>query len=170
MDSNMGTGVGVVGDVREQQVARDKGLGAGPHLLCARAQYEIVSSHTLVGCDEFGDVDGGPRAQSLQMWPQLLLQPPVQHLCTPHRLSQVQRRYVPAWGGGGGHPQAQPGPEDGPLQAPPPTPAPCLGPRPPSNTRSSGATMGSSALKGTNTSWPSASKPRLTVPACVSEP
>lgn len=65
-----------------------------------------------------------------------------------------------------GDPQARPGPAEGPLHHPTPGP----GPHPPSNTRSLGDTMGSSARKGTNTSWPSASRPKLTVPACVSEP
>lgn len=89
-------------------MARDTGLWAGPHLLCASAQYEVVSARTLVSCDELGDVDRGPRAQGLQVRPQLLLQPPIQYLRAPHRLSQVQRRYVPAWGGGTPSSSAQP--------------------------------------------------------------
>lgn len=145
---------------------RGNGRGVGLHLLRARARDYVVGARALVSCDELGDVDGGPRAQGLHVRPQLLLQPPIQYLRAPHRLRQVQRRYVPAWGG----PSSSARPQSwAPLGlASHTTPDP--GPRPPSNTRSSGATMGSSELKGTNTSWPSASRPRLTVPACVSEP
>lgn len=148
------------------KMAGNKGCGAGLHLLCACAQDDVVGARALVSCDELGDVDGGPRTQDLHVRPQLLLQPPIQYLCAPHRLGQVQRRDVPPWGVPSC--SAQPGSQvpPGPASHPARGPGPC----PPSNTRSSGATMGSSPLSGTNTSWPSASKPRLTVPACVSEP
>lgn len=144
------------------QVAGNKGCRMGQHLLRARARDEVVRARALVGRDELGDVNRRPGPQGLHVRPQLLLQPPIQHLRAPHRLSQVQRRDVPAWG----DPHTRPCPDPGPLQTQspiPPHPGPGL--RPPSNTRSLGATMGSSALKGTNTSWPSASRPRLTVPA-----
>lgn len=81
------------------------------HLLRARARDEVVRTPALVSCDELWDVDGGPWAQSLHVRPQLFLQPPIEHLRAPHGLSQIQRRYVPAWG----DPQVQPGPTAGPL-------------------------------------------------------
>ena len=70
-------------------MARDKGLGAGLHLLGASAKYEVVRTRTLVSGDELGDVDRGPGAEGLHVWPQLLLQSPIQYLRAPHGLSQV---------------------------------------------------------------------------------
>lgn len=80
-----------VGISARRETIMKGGRGRGmPHLLRTRARNEVVSTRALVSCDELWDVDRGSRAQGLHVRPQLLLQPPIQHLRAPHRLSEVQ--------------------------------------------------------------------------------